>query len=377
METAERKIKCPALPAHDPVLVIAWVLALLSACFVHPDKRYLSYIDWRSIGILWGLMVVIQGMKENALFDRIGDKLLLHVHKGWQLAAVLIFLCFFSSMLITNDVALLTFVPFSILLLHNCGMETLVLPVVVLQTVAANLGSMATPIGNPQNLYLYGLTGVKIQAFLLQMLPYAGLSLTLLLLSLFFLPERTKQIRLGGRKEKAEGGSRRQLAVYGALFLFALLTVLRLVPWYVLAVLVFLVVLLMDRRILKRADYVLLFTFLGFFIFTGNMGRIPYIHGMLQRLVQGREFLVSVVASQCISNVPAALLLSGFTDNPSALITGVNIGGLGTLIASMASLISYKEFSNAYQDRKGRYLLIFTGVNLVFLISLSLFHGLL
>ena len=191
------------------------------------------------------------------------------------------------------------------------------------------------------------------------------------------MPERTKQIRLGGRKEKAEGGSRRQLAVYGALFLFALLTVLRLVPWYVLAVLVFLVVLLMDRRILKRADYVLLFTFLGFFIFTGNMGRIPYIHGMLQRLVQGREFLVSVVASQCISNVPAALLLSGFTDNPSALITGVNIGGLGTLIASMASLISYKEFSNAYQDRKGRYLLIFTGVNLVFLISLSLFHGLL
>lgn len=377
METAERKIKWPVLPVHDPVLAIAWLLAILSACFVHPDRRYLSYIDWRSLGILWGLMVVIQGMKENALFDRIGEKLLHHVHKGWQLAAVLIFLCFFSSMLITNDVALLTFVPFSILLLHNCGMETLVLPVVVLQTVAANLGSMATPIGNPQNLYLYGLTGVKIQSFLLQMLPYAGVSLALLLLSLLFLPEREKQIRVDGRKEKAGTGSRRQLAVYGALFLFALLTVLRLVPWYVLAVLVFLAVLLMDRRILKRADYVLLFTFAGFFVFTGNIGRIPYIHGMLQRLVQGREFLVSVAASQCISNVPAALLLSGFTDNPSALFAGVNIGGLGTLIASMASLISFKEFSNSYRDRKGKYLLLFTGVNLIFLLSLSLFHGLL
>ncbi len=395
MEAAEKKMRWPAFPVHDPVLVIAWLLAILSACFVHPDRRYLSYIDWRSLGILWGLMVVIQGMKENALFDKIGEKLLCRVHKGWQLAAVLIFLCFFSSMLITNDVALLTFVPFSILLLHNCGMEKLALPVVVLQTVAANLGSMATPIGNPQNLYLYGLTGVKMNSFLSLMLPYTGVSVALLMVSLLFLPERKRQLWLdgggecgSGSGETAEqterprpgdgacGGSRRQLMVYGVLFLVALLTVLRLVPWYMLAALVFIVVLCMDRRILKRADYVLLFTFLGFFVFTGNMGRIPFVHGMLQKLVQGREFLVSVVASQCISNVPAALLLSGFTDDPSALFTGVNIGGLGTLIASMASLISYKEFTNTYQECKGSYLLVFTLVNLVFLGCLSLFHGL-
>ena len=149
----------------DPVLCVAWILAAISAYFVHPTKEYLGYIDWRSLGILWGLMVVIQGLKENSVFEKIGEKLLDKVKYQWQLFLVLTGLCFFSAMFITNDVALITFVPFSIMILKNCAKEKAIIPLVVLQTIAANLGSMLTPVGNPQNLYLYGLTGMSIGEF--------------------------------------------------------------------------------------------------------------------------------------------------------------------------------------------------------------------
>ena len=155
----------------DKVMLIAWILAIISAFFVAPGKEYIGYIDFRSLGILWGLMVIIQGFKENAVFEKIAQALLSKVKKGWQLAAVLIFMCFIFSMFITNDVALITFVPFAIMILHNCEMEEMMIPVIVLQTIAANLGSMLTPIGNPQNLYMYGLTGMGLIEFVLIMLP--------------------------------------------------------------------------------------------------------------------------------------------------------------------------------------------------------------
>ena len=156
----------------DAVLCIAWILAVVSAFFVHPDKDYLGYIDFRSLGILWGLMVIIQGIKENSVFDRIAGFLLSKVKKSWQLAAMLIFMCFFGSMLITNDVALITFVPFALMILRECDREDMIIPTVVLQTIAANLGSMLTPIGNPQNLYLYGISNISLGGFVLTMLPF-------------------------------------------------------------------------------------------------------------------------------------------------------------------------------------------------------------
>lgn len=388
----------------DPVLTAAWGLAFLSAFLVHPGKAYLGYIDWRSLGILWSLMVVIQGLRGNGVFDWIGEGVLSRVHKGWQLAAVLVFLCFFGSMLITNDVALITFVPFAILILKNCGREDLMIPVILLQTIGANLGSMLTPIGNPQNLYLYGLADMQMGEFVLEMLPYAGASAVLILCSLLFLPGKTQEVavvaagaapdsaaetagaygmegaagmagahgveRASEAERTSAAGDRRQILIYAALFVAAILTVLRVVPWYILVLVVFAVVLAMDRRVLGRADYLLLFTFVGFFIFTGNMGRSPMVRDVLQRLVQGRELPVAILASQCISNVPAALLLSGFTENVDALLLGVNIGGLGTLIASMASLISYKAYTNVYREQKGKYLAAFTVVNLLFLAAL-------
>ncbi len=354
----------------DPVLVIAWILALLSVFIVRPDAEYAGYIDFRSLGILWGLMIIIQGLRENSIFEKIGDFLLARVKKSWQLAAVLVFLCFVSSMLITNDVALITFVPFALMTLSSCQREDLMIPVIVLQTVAANLGSMLTPIGNPQNLYLYGLTGMGIGEFVLCMLPYSLIAIVLLAVALVFLPGKTKTLE--NRKKDynvvRQFGSTKQIVVYSLLFVLALLSVLRIVPWFVMVGIVLIVVAIMDGKILLRADYILLLTFVGFFVFTGNMGRMEPVKNALTGLMTGREFITAVITSQFISNVPATLMLSGFTENYRELLAGVNVGGLGTLIASMASLISFKAFSNDYKDSRGKYLITFTVINVVFLL---------
>ncbi len=362
----------------DPVLCAAWVLAVISAFFVRPSKEYLSYIDFRSLGILWSLMVIIQGFKENTVFEKIAGALLKKVKHSWQLAAVLIFLCFFGSMLITNDVALITFVPFAIMILSSCNKEKLMIPVIVLQTVAANLGSMLTPIGNPQNLYIYGSAGMSLPDFFGTMLPYSVLSAVLLLVSLFFLPDKKETIETSKDSLLASRfGSKIQIIIYLCLFAASLLSVVRILPWYVLLIIVLIVVGGMDFKILLRADYILLLTFIGFFIFTGNMGEIGAIKDFLSSIVKGREFFISIAASQAISNVPATLMLFGFTDNYRELLSGVNVGGLGTLIASMASLISFKAYSKEYKEKSGRYLLVFTAVNILFLVAMIGIHAIL
>ena len=271
-------------------------------------------------------------------------------------------------MLITNDVALITFVPFAIMLLHSCKRDDLVILVVVLQTVAANLGSMLTPIGNPQNLYLYGVTGMHISEFILCMLPYTLLTLVILMGIIFLLPNGKKKIQLEeGLLTVEKFGSNIQIALYLVMFTLAILSVLRIIPWYVVVIAILLLVAGMDFKILFQADYVLLLTFIGFFIFTGNIARIPQVHEFMGRIVGGREFATAIIASQVISNVPATFLLSDFATSYKELLCGVNIGGLGTLIASMASLISYKSFSNSYSNKKGHYVIVFTIVNLAFL----------
>ncbi|WP_044913743.1 SLC13 family permease [Butyrivibrio sp. WCE2006] len=369
MKNFFRKIK------SDPVLMAAWVLAIISSVLVRPDSKYLSYIDFRSLGILWGLMIVIQGFRENSIFEKIGEILLKKVQTGRQLAAVLILMCFLGSMFITNDVALITFVPFALMTLHSCRREDMMIPVIVLQTVAANLGSMLTPIGNPQNLYLYGLTGMTLPDFVVCMLPYSLFSLLLLMISLLFIKNGASALkdRSDNYQIVKSFGSKKQVIVYSILFIIALITVLRVIPWYVMALIILATVAVMDGKILLRADYILLLTFIGFFIFTGNMGRIPAVSDFLMSAASEREYLISIIASQFISNVPATLMLSGFVTNYKELLIGVNIGGLGTLIASMASLISFKAYGNDYKDNKGKYILVFTIVNVVFLLALSCF----
>ena len=250
-------------------------------------------------------------------------------------------------MIITNDVSLITFVPFAIMMLKQCGRQELMIPVVVLQTIAANLGSMLTPIGNPQNLYLYGLAGTGIGEFIMWLLPYTIASALLLVISILLIKNKNEIICIEDTdSEAAHNTSVPRVMAYSVLFVLALLVVARVLTWYILAAAVLITVLLLEKNVLAKADYALLLTFIGFFIFTGNMGRVEPVAHFLAGIVNSRELEVGIITSQCISNVPAALLLSGFTDNIKNLSIGVNIGGLGTLIASMASLISYKLYAN-------------------------------
>lgn len=355
---------------REVVLVVATILAIVSAFVVPPSAEYIGYIDWRVLGILLSLMTVMAGLQKNGLFDSLGEALLSKTKKVWQLVFVLVALCFFLSMFITNDVALITFVPFAVIALEKSGLERLLIPVIVLQTIAANLGSMLTPIGNPQNLYLYNLSGMGMREFLLVMLPYTVLSFVMLVIAMFFLEGKTESVvaivKTQGKIDK------KKIAVYLLLFVLAFLVVLKVLLYEVVLGIVLLVVFFMERDVLKDVDYCLLLTFISFFIFTGNLGNISLIKDTLQQLVTGREVLIGVISSQAISNVPAALLLSGFTTDYEALLVGVNIGGLGTLIASMASLISYKIFANKYNEQKGKYFAWFTIANAIFLIVLLL-----
>lgn len=362
----------------EAVLCAAWTLALVSMFFVHPDREYFSYIDWRSLGILWSLMVIMNVFRQNGFFDLLAQKLLSSVKKIWMLIGTLVFLCFFLSMAITNDVALLTFVPFAITILE--GSELLV-PTIVLQTIAANLGSMLMPIGNPQNLYLFAAGNFSASSFIKLTLPYWILSLVLLVPSIFFVTRKSSgklpESKISTKNKKSSESKTFRIVsscVFTLLFVLAILTVIRIIPFYILVALVLIFSLILQRHAFLGADYLLLLTFVGFFIFTGNMARIPAINGALKKLVEGRELLLGIASSQIISNVPAALLLSGFAKNISLLIVGVNIGGLGTLIASMASLISFKFYSRTKNSRPAKYILYFTIANLIFLAALIVEH---
>ena len=380
--------KCIEFFKKEVVLCIALFLAVVSSFVILPDKEYLGYIDFHTLAILFCLMSVMAGLQKLGLFQLIAGKLLGKVKGVRQLSLILVLLCFFFSMFITNDVALITFVPFAFTVLGLLGEEKqreLTILVVVLQTVAANLGSMLTPIGNPQNLYLYGKSGISLGNFLELMLPYTVISLVLLVLCCLFVgkskahantsrcvDEMNVAVQLPDRQGLT--GSPKALAAYLLLFLLCLLSVAHVLSvWGVLAI-VLVVQLFLDKAVLKKVDYSLLLTFVGFFVFIGNMGRVPAFSAFLQNVIEGNEVITAVVSSQAISNVPAALLLSGFTTDYHGLIIGTNLGGLGTLIASMASLISYKYISKESDKcvigSKGKYMAAFTLVNIGFLILL-------
>lgn len=378
--------KVKELFQKETVCCIAFLLAVISIFFVSPSKNYISYIDFRVLALLFCLMAVVRGFSSIGVFTRLGTMLLTHVHSLRMLSALFIFLCFFFSMLITNDVALITFVPFTILVLSMAEQKKFLIPVIVLETIAANLGSMLTPLGNPQNLYLYTISGLSIGAFVRIMLPYSFVSAILLLIFILFLPKDTVSTATAANTAnstntvtasntsiviceavKTRKNSRILFAFYLILFLLCLLTVLHILPYQILFFLVLTGFLLLDYRVLKDVDYFLLLTFLCFFIFIGNMKQISLVHELISELLVHHEVLMGIGASQIISNVPAAILLSGFTDDYSALLIGVNLGGLGTLIASLASLISFKFYTNSNGSDTRRFLGIFTLYNVIFL----------
>jgi Na+/H+ antiporter NhaD/arsenite permease-like protein len=356
---------------EDTVLVISGILALLSMCVVPPSILYLNYIDIRVLVILFCLMLVVAGMVGLGVFEFLGRSLISKIGSIRSLLFVLVLLCFFLSMFLTNDVALITFVPFSIMILGMSSMKQYMIKLLVLETIAANLGSMLTPIGNPQNLYLYSRFYISIAEFLSIMAPYTAVSLFLLLCCIAFC--KREKIKVEEEQYRISiSGSR--LAVYIVLFLICISTVARILDYRILFCIVFLTVIFTDRNLIKKADYSLLLTFVFFFVFIGNMGQISLIRQVISKAISGREILVSVLASQGISNVPAAVLLSGFTDQYKSLLIGTNIGGLGTLIASMASLISYKYYANTENSDKGKYIGHFSVINAVFLAALLIFN---
>lgn len=353
--------------AKETVFFVAAVCAFLTMFLVPPDVEYLHYIDFRVLCLLLCLMAVVAGLKAIGIFDWLTSQLLRRIHNGRILGIALVLLPFFCSMAVTNDVALIIFVPFTLMLLDRLGYGNRIIPVTVLQTVAANLGSMATPVGNPQNLYLYAFYNINIADFFSVTLPLTAISLVLLsLVAILLLPKRIQVQHI----EKASIQSTRDLLIYFVLFVLALLTVFRVIPYPMTTAITVTVLLLINRKLLKEIDYMLLLTFICFFTVSENLGRVDAVRGFLQQFLQWDPLLAAVGTSQIISNVPAALVLSGFTDQWQAMLAGVNIGGLGTPIASLASLITLKFYMNWPGARIAKFLGCFMVANLVGLAAL-------
>lgn len=352
---------------QEIVLCISFIAALVSCFFVPPDAGYLSYCDIRTLALLFSLMVVVAEMRKAGAFARLAHVLCSHSGNTRLLALILVSLSFFTAMFITNDVALLTFVPFSVAVLSLAKQEKYLIRIVVLQTAAANLGSMLTPVGNPQNIYIQSYYDLSTSEFLNITGPVWIASLILLALLCLTVKSEPISIFLGEQPILHP----KKLILGLVLFAVCLLTVLRILPWPVMLGTVVAALLVLDRRTLADADFYLLLTFVCFFVFSGNLARMDAVNSFLRGILTGREYPVSLAASQVISNVPSALLLSGFTDNARDLLLGVNVGGLGTPVASLASLISLKLYSHSESVSSARFLGEFTLVNILLLILLS------
>lgn len=359
---------------REPVFCIAFLCAVLSAFWVPPSAAYLAYIDLRVLCLLFCLMAVVVGLQDVGVFQVLAQKLLTGERPVRRITWLLVMLPFFCSMLVTNDVALITFVPFAILVLEMIDRRQLLIPVICLQTIAANLGSMATPVGNPQNLFLYAKYQLGLGEFLALLLPIVLVSLVLLTAVCFF---------CGGKgsihisfPQQASIGNKGRLALYGTLFVLCLLSVCRVLHYGILTAIVTVALLAVQPKLLKQVDYMLLLTFVCFFVFSGNLGAMPAVQSALSSVMEKNTLLCSAAASQVISNVPAAVLLSGLTEDWRGLLAGVNVGGLGTPVASLASLISLKFYLRRSDARTGAYLGWFTVANvigLVLLLGLSMF----
>lgn len=353
----------------NAVAAISLVVAVLSLLFA-PAEGWWRAIDLHTLNLLFCLMVVVAGLRECNLFRVMAQALLSGRTDYRTLAHALVWLTFLLSMLVTNDVALIVLVPFGIYVIDRLGLRHRLLGLVALQTVAANLGSMATPVGNPQNLFLYTAHAIPFTSFFTAMLPITFIGA--ILLGIFLQTLRNEPITVTFAHWRTLTHPRK-VFLYTTLFLLCLLTVFRVFPEEALFILVFGSALLFSRKVLASVDYGLLLTFVCFFVFSHNIGAIAPLRDLLTRLLEHHTQATAAIASQCLSNVPAAVLLSPFTDDWRGLLWGTDIGGFGTPIASLASLISLGFYWREPGARPWRYLLIFTLLNLAFLAVLSAF----
>ncbi len=351
------------------VMLVALTAALITTFIVPPDKAYLDYFDVKTLTCLFCVLAVVCALK-NIQFFYILAKKIVRLFKNARLSILaLVYITFIGSMLIANDMALLTFLPLGLFVLSTTGKNKYMAFTFIMQNIAANLGGMLTPFGNPQNLYLYTRFEIPTMEFMGIMAPPFVLAVTLITLCcvIFVKPEPLEM-----KDEKVTMPPVRT-ATYLLLFALSIVIVFRGIPYWIGLIVIPAVLIFMDRKALKMVDYPLLLTFVFFFIFSGNMARIGAVKEFFSMLLKKSTLLVSVGACQFISNVPSAILLSQFTDNYRELLLGVNIGGVGTLIASLASLITFREYTKQNKGKTGYYMLLFTAFNFAFLLILAVF----
>lgn len=350
----------------NTVMIIALLAAVITAFIVPPDKNYLSYFDYKTLTCLFCVLAVVCALKNINFFYMLASKIV-HFTRNIRISVLaLVYITFIGSMLIANDMALLTFLPLGYIVLTTAHKEKYMAFTFIMQNIAANLGGMLTPFGNPQNLYLYTRFGIPSGEFMSIMAPPFVLSVALITVCciVFVKPEPLKLT------EENTGTDLRRAVLYLVLFALAIAIVFRTIPYWIGLIVIPAVLLFADRKALAMVDYPLLFTFVFFFIFAGNMGRIEGVRSLFEGLLRKNTLVVSALSCQCISNVPSAILLSQFTDDYRNLLVGVNIGGVGTLIASLASLITFREYVSHNPGKAGRYIGMFSAFNFSFLFIL-------
>ena len=353
----------------NAVMCIALVAAVVTGIIIPPDKEYLGYFDFRTLTCLFCVLAVVCALKNIRFFYMLARRVV-QVFKNARMSILaLVYITFIGSMLIANDMALITFLPLGYLVLDSTGMKKYMAFTFIMQNIAANLGGMLTPFGNPQNLYLYSSFGIPTLEFMKIMLPPFILAVTLITLCCFIFV-KPEPLTLPDEKMKLNP---RKTVIYLLLFALSIVIVFRGIPYWIGLIVIPIALLKFDRRALKMVDYPLLLTFVFFFIFSGNMARIDVVRELFSALLQKSTLLFSIVSCQFISNVPSAILLSQFTENYADLLVGVNIGGVGTLISSLASLITFRDYLRHNPGKAGSYILKFSLFNFGFLIIMTAF----
>ncbi len=351
----------------NPVLTIAAVLAAITAFIVPPDKEYIGYFDFKTLTCLLCTLAVVCALKNIRFFTIIAQKIVKTARNTRFAILALVYITFIGSMLIANDMALLTFLPLGYYVLSSTKKEKYMAFTFIMQNIAANLGGMLTPFGNPQNLFLYTKFNIPTAEFMqIMVIPFA-ISIALITLCCLFVPK--EEMTISEREEKPL--PKLVTTFYLIMFSLTILVVFRVLDFYIGLLAIIPSIFIVDKDALKKVDYPLLFTFAAFFIFAGNMSRIDVIRDIFSVILEKNALLISALSCQVISNVPSAILLSQFTENYPELLVGVNIGGVGTLISSLASLITFREYTSRYKEDTKRYLLMFSAFNFAFLIILT------
>ena len=349
------------------VMIIAFFAAIITMFFVPIDKQYLEYFDYKTLTCLFCTLAIVCALKNINFFYMLAHKIVQLFKTTRMSVLALTYITFIGSMLIANDMALLTFLPLGYIVLTTTGKEKYMAFTFIMQNIAANLGGMLTPFGNPQNLYLYTKFNIPTGEFVgIMAVPFVVSILLITLCCFLFVKSEPLKIK----DEKIELSPPKAI-IYLILFALSIIIVFRAIPYWIGLIVIPIALLIMDRKALKMVDYPLLLTFVFFFIFSGNMARIDVVRNLFSALLDKNTLLFSVISCQCISNVPSAILLSQFTTNYRDLLLGVNIGGVGTLISSLASLITFREYVKHNPGKSGYYIGLFSAFNFAFLIILT------